>query len=337
MENINNEEREKQLEQEVEEIQKEQTTNIQNSRRKRKRILTRVIAVILAGTLITGIIHIFKRFKNNPKDNGPTQSTIDPTYTINPEDEIDINDLGVVYDDPTLETEKLEYGNTTGDINKEDLVEKDDTIWKDEEAADNSSNVGKEEVDDKGGNLEVKPNGDVHEKEDGYEVVDGEGNVKEEGSNENGIPEGYAWDDVLGKYVKEEDVGKYVYVDATYYDENGNVVFEKGDIVTKETLEMIKKTFTTTKPTVSQTQPEIRPEETVPETKPEEPTEGEIIVTEQGTINPDGTYTIFGLIFESKADYEQWVIQGYEGYAIDLDGIMKPEEEIIAKYNQKTK
>ena len=51
--------------------------------------------------------------------------------------------------------------------------------------------------------------------------------------------------------------------------------------------------------------------------------------------NEDGTYTIFGLTFRTKADFEQWVIQGYEGYA-EYDGVMMPEEEIL-KQIQKTK
>ena len=101
--------------------------------------------------------------------------------------QIDINDLGVAYEDPTLETGKPEYGETTGNVNKDDIVEKDGINWKDKEAADNSDDVGKTEIDDKDGTLEVKPDGDVFEKEQDYEIKDADGNIKEEGSNEPSI------------------------------------------------------------------------------------------------------------------------------------------------------
>ena len=57
---------------------------------------------------------------------------------------------------------------------------------------------------------------------------------------------------------------------------------------------------------------------------------------EEGISNTDGTYTIYGITFESKADYQQWVIQGGEGYGIDTDGIMKAMPDLEVE-KQKTK
>ena len=330
------ENREKFLEQQVEEIQKEQTLNIEKSKRKRKVLGLAIISVVLsASAAFTAFF--FSKKQNNSKNNKPTQSMLDTTPTINPEDQISVNGLGLVYDDPTLQIEKPQYGNTTGNINKEDLVEKNNTIWKDQEAANNSSNVGKTEIDDKKGTLEVKPNGDVFVKDEGYEIKkeDGttvEGTITEQDKqNGNKLP-GYVYDENLDKEVIPEHANKYVSCDANYYDSTGALVYAKGEAITPEDLALAKQLFTTTKPVI-----ETQPESTVPETKPEGPIEEEIVVTEQGVVNADGTYTIFGLTFESKADYEQWVIQGFEGYGIDLDGIMKPEEEIKVNYNQKTK
>ena len=335
------ENRERILEEKIEEIQKEQAKNIENSKKKRKKLFTGIIAAIVAVAIsITGIVHIIKRKRNNSKDTKPTQSMVDRTPTVVPENQIGISGLGVAYENPTLQTEKPQYGNTTGGVKKEDLEEKDNTIWKDKEAAINSSNVGNTEIDDKNGTLEVKPNGDVFVKDEGYQIEkeDGtviEGTITEEdkqngeiGSNGTILPPGYVYDENLDKDVIPEHANKYVYCDADYYDVEGTLVYAKGEAITPEDLEMAKQFLTTTKPVI-ETQPEILvPETTVPE---------ETFVPTQGTVNTDGTYTIDGITFATKADYEQWVIQGYEGYGIDLDGIMKPEEEIIANYNQKIK
>ena len=350
------ENRETYLKQKIEGIQAKQSKKIENSRRNRKSFFTRIGAVITAGAILaTGIIHIIKRNKKNTNNNKPTYSTIDTTPTIIPENQISIDGLGLKYESPTLPTKKPQYGNTTGDIKKEDLVEKNNTIWKDKEAANNSSNVGKTEIDDKNGTLEVKPNGDVFVKDEGYEIEkeDGtviEGTITEEdkqngevGSNGNILPPGYVHDENLDKDVVEEDANKFVYCDADYYDATGALIYSKGELISKEDLELAKQSLTTTKPVI-ETQPETTvPETTVPETTVPETTVPETTVLEetfvptQGIVNEDGTYTIDGITFETKADYEQWVIQGFEGYGIDLDGIMKPEEEILANYNQKSK
>ena len=383
------ENRNENLEQRVEKIQAEQSENIMAAKKKRNSLFKRIAAVIIAGAIaITGIIHIVKRSKNNSKDNKPTQSTIVPT--IVPEDKINLDNLGLKYGSPTLPTEKPQYGQVTGNVNKEEIVEKDNVIWKDETAANNSVNVGKVEIDDKKGTLEVKPNGDIFVKEEGFEIKKENGtiavgNVTKEtkpttnvnnqnstiGTNGSVLPPGYVHDENLNKDVVEEDANKFVYADANYYDSTGQLIYSKGELISKEDLELAKKFLTTTKATIapttkptvaSTTKATVAPttkatvapttkatvapttkatvapttKATVaPTAKPKE-TEGTFIPA-QGTVNADGTYTIDGLTFESKADYEQWIIQGYEGYGVDLDGIMKPETEIKTNYNQKTK
>jgi len=344
------------LKQKIQEIQRKQTKNIEDSKKKRKKIFTGIGAgVVAAAIAITGLVHVIKRNKKNINNNKPTYSTIDTTPTIVPEKQASIDDLGVPYANPTLPTKKPQYGNTTGNIKKEDLTEKNNTTWKDKEAANNSSNVGKTEIDDKNGTLEVKPNGDVFVKEEGYEIKKEDGTVIEGtitesdkqdveiGTNGTVLPPGYVHDENLDKDVVEEDVNKFVYCDSNYYDSTGQLVYEKGELISKDDLELAKQLLTITKPVI-ETQPEIVvPETTVPETIVPETTVPETTITEetfvptQGVVNADGTYTIDGITFESKADYEQWVIQGYEGYGMDLDGIMKPEDEIIANYNQKSK
>lgn len=336
------ENREKYLEQKIKNVQKEQSKNIEKSKIKRKGLKKRIIAVVLSASALFTAFFLTKKQNNNYKNNKPVYSTIDTTPTINPEDQISLNGLGLVYENPILETEKQEYGNTTGDIKKEDLVEKNDTIWKDQEAANNSSNVGKTEIDDKDDTLEVKPNGDVFVKDEGYEIEKEDGTVTEgtitEEDKQNGdtLPPEYVHDENLNKDVVEEDNNKFVYCDANYYDSTGALVYAKGELISKEDLELAKQLLTTTKQTTV-TQSTV-PETTVPETTvPETTVPEETFVPTQGVVNKDGTYTIDGITFETKADYDQWVIQGFEGYAMDLDGIMKPEEEIKANYNQKTK
>ena len=126
--------------------------------------------------------------------------------------------------------------------------------------------------------------------------------------------------------MPSSEVGKYVYADATYYNTEGVVMINKGEVVAKETLENAKKYLTTTKPTNKQNSST---------TDTSSKAETSSTTTNKGKVNADGTYTIFGLTFRTKSDYEQWILQGYEGYA-EADGIMIPEEEIL-KQIQKTK
>ena len=47
------------------------------------------------------------------------------------------------------------------------------------------------------------------------------------------------------------------------------------------------------------------------------------IVIKNGTTNADGTYTIYGQTYASYADYQQYIIDGGEGYG-EVDGIIQP-------------
>ena len=126
-------------------------------------------------------------------------------------------------------------------------------------------------------------------------------------------------------------------ISRNFIDEEGTVIINKGDVVAKETLEKAKKYLTTTKKTnsSSNTTTSSTTTSSATDTSSKNETSSTTTTSNEGKVNANGTYTIFGLTFESKADYEQWVLQGYEGYA-EADGIMMPEEEIL-KQIQKTK
>ena len=336
MEN-NNKELEQFYDEQLAEIQAEQAKNLKKNKKKRKGLFAAIIALILAGSTLLAAM-LLGRKQENDKGNLPTQPT---TSTFLPDEDVSIDDIGTKYDDPNLNNDDKEYGEVTGDINKEDIVEKDETLWKDEEAADKSDEVGKEEIDDKDGTLEVKPNGDVFEKEEDYEIEkeDGtvvEGTVTEEdkqngnvGSDGTVLPPGYVHDENLDIDVKEEDANKFVYCDANYYDSEGTLVYAKGDYITPEDLEMAKQYLTTTKPVI-ETEPEVKPEETEPEVKPEETP-----IIDEGVINPDGTYTIYGITYMSKEDYYQFLLYPEQyGY---YNGMVLSLEDIEAMFNQKSK
>ena len=280
------------------ETKKEKEARIKKQQKRKKRII--IIALILAGatligSLAAGIAKLFK--KDNNKDDLNKQQE----YIVS-ESEIGLDDLGIeeLFKE---ETENKEYGEVTGNVNKDEIVEKNDTLWKDEEAANNSDSIGKVTYDDQNGTLKKDETGDIVEKEEHFEVKDENGNQISTGSNETGIPNGYAWDSVLQDYVKAEDVGKYVYADVTYYNTYGEVVIEKGDLVLKTFLESAKKdtNITTVKP---ETKPEV---EVKPETKPENSTDG-VVDSYGGVINKDGTYTIYEVTYMDKATFEAFIL-----------------------------
>ena len=293
--------------------------------KKSKKFVVGMVALITAGVIvvtsgIAGIVSLFKKKNNNEVPKTPENSIVQ------------VDDMGTELEFPETNTSK--YGNTTGNINADELVEKNGKIYKDKDSADKADKKGNSSFDNKNNTL-IEEDGKIKDKTQGYEIKDDTGKVIEKGDlEENKIPDGYAWDSVLKKYVLKEEVGKYVYADATYYDTEGNVVINKGEVVAKETLEKAKKYLTTTKPVKTETASNTSSTTTSKiETSSKEETSS--TTTNEGKVNADGTYTIFGLTFRTKADYEQWVIQGYEGYA-EADGIMMPEEEIL-KQIQKTK
>lgn len=221
----------------------------------------------------------------------------------------------------------------------------------DEEAKDKAEDIGKTVIDDKEGTLVVDENGTVKEKTEGYEVKDENGNTVVTGNDNGDIP-GYVEDPVIGGLVKEEEAGKYAKADTDYYgyteyydyDAEGRVylvkeyfvLIAKGDIVLKETLEKAKLELSTVKGETTRTliQDVIYVDKTEETTVPEETaTPEETTIVEEPTEEPkENSYYTIGegedaLTFESKADYEQWLLQGCEGYSL-LDGIMVSDEKI---------
>lgn len=304
------------LSKKIDEHNKEFENNQKKKNNKIKGIYIAAVALLLAGlTAIGGCVGLKKKKdsnKNVPTEPTSTVATYDETEpTTTMEETISLDELGTKYEQPVIEEETPEYGEVTGDVDKEEIVEKDDNLWKDQEAADKSEEVGREEIDDKDGTLEVTPNGDVYEKEDGYEIKKEDGTVitGTQGENDSELPDGYVHDDNLDKDVAEEDANKFVYVDADYYDMNGELVFAKGDIVLKETLERIKNdpNFTTTKPKI---------EETVPETQPTEPAEDKGVYVDE-----------VGNTWASYQDYESALTDTYGIYA-DENGVLHYSAEL---------
>lgn len=306
-------------------LKKEEQKNIKPVKVKRfntksKKFVVSAVALTAAGVIvvssgIAGIVSLFKKNNNTEVPKTPDNSIVQ------------IDDMGTELEFPK-EDNTSKFGNTTGNINVDEIVEKNGKLYVNKDSADKSDKKGTSSFDNKNNTL-IEEDGKIKEKTEGIEIIDKNGNViVKDDLDKNGIPDGYAWDSVLKKYVLEEEVGKYVYADATYYFEDGSIALNKGEVVAKETLEKAKKYLTTTKPVKTETS-----STTSTTTSSKEETSS--TTSNEGKVNADGTYTIFGLTFRTKADFEQWVIQGYEGYA-EADGIMMPEEEIL-KQIQKTK
>ena len=304
----------------AEELDKEFNKRL-NNRKNKKFILSKGI---ISGVMIT-IIAFLAACGGNSNNANKKETTKNPETTTSL---VDLSDLGKEL--KSKKDTKSKGNNTTG------YVGSTGKVYVDEESAKNASKVGNSTVDTKGGKLTVYPNGKVFEQEIGYEIKDEKGNVTDKGNlNGSGIPSHYAWDSVLGKYVKESEVGKYVYCDATYYDDNGNIAIKKGDIVSKETLANAKKYFSTTKPSQKQeeTQVETQPETQAPTTSntttsnSSSSTINSSSNSDQGVVNADGTYTIDGMTYLSQADYQQCIIDGFEGYAV-INGVVQPEENV---------
>ena len=311
---------------------KKKVKNKYKTPKKNKNKKVKIIALIVAGVIaltsgFVGITNLFKR-KNKDVSNNNTNKTSIST--------MDIGDMGAELE---ITEPKVEYGETTGKVDVNKIVEKNNKIYVDKESADKSSQVGNSSVNTKGGTLEVKPNGKVVEKTPGYEIKDETGKVVEKGDSNNGKVPGYEYDKETDSYLPEG----YVYTDATYYNEEGNVLIEKGEVVTKDWLDYLKKNFSTKKPTIQKNTSSQTSSTTSSTTSSQTSSQTSSTTSnqtdsnaEEGISNTDGTYTIYGITFESKADYQQWVIQGGEGYGIDTDGIMKAMPDLEVE-KQKTK
>ena len=269
--------------------------------KKVKAIIISSVAVLSAAVI--GTTAFLANHFGNKKKKYDTNSK-NETYSI--------SDLGL--EEEITSSEDSIYIDATNGIDTKQIVSKNGKLYVNSKAAEKSSEVGKSVIDTKGGTLEVKSNGKVYEKNNSeYQVVDKNGNVTSSGTKDStGAPNGYVYDSVIGGYVKPEEAGKYV------RDENGH-------IVSKEDYEARNNSNTTSNSTSSSTSSSNTPSSS---------TISEVEV--KGHYNADGTYTIYGMTFETKEDFEQYVLQGYEGYGL-VNGIMKPMTKEMEEAKQKTK
>ena len=114
--------------------------------------------------------------------------------------------------------------------------------------------------------------------------------------------------DVVSAGPLYTDYGNIVEINTNLYNEAGELVFKQGDMVTKSSFESMASGLTTTKNVIY-----------VDETPSANITRNEI--------NWESFYTVNGMTFDSKADYEQWVINGYTGYSL-LNGRMVSDYEV---------
>lgn len=303
--------------------------------KKSKKFIVGMVALITAGAIAlgAGIAHLTSIFKKKNND-VPTK----PTTSISA---MDLDDMGTELEFPQETTPT--YGETTGNINVDDLTEKDGKIYKDKENADKSNNVGNEKVDTKNDTLIVE-DGKVKDPNEGYEIKNEQGEVIDQGDlNEDKLPDGFEYNENIdGIFEEEDNTSNLVYADSDYYDKEGNLVLAKGDLVEKDRLEYAKKHYYTTKPVTQQSTETTKPAES---TKPAETTPATEPTTEatepqnEGVVNADGTYTIFGVTYADKATFEQIALSDLETLDMYLDenGVLHIKTEELENQLTKTK
>lgn len=277
--------------------------NSKKTSNKKKKIVTRISALALA--IIAGVgslVALHSSKKNNDKKISMVVNTID---SIGDELEYDI-DNSSKYNDPSG---KLDVSHITKDSKGR--------LYVNEEALKKAGSVGSTSIDTKNGTLVTKSNGKVYVKDEGYTILDESGNVKATGTKPAGsnMPDGYVWDSNRNEYVKKEDAGKYI------YNKNGELVRiedkdkEEGEKIISSETKIVENTTTTTPSTSTTT----KSNPTTTTTKP----------------STDNYYTdqISGLKFESKEDYQQWVLNGYKGYGL-VNGVMVAKTQEMEKADQ---
>lgn len=321
-----------------EEAQRMQSANIdpkvgqkikQNSKKFRKSNLKKnkkgivlVTSLILTCAMAVGAFFVngyLKKHRNGSKDSTSTSQDFDGMTTGS------LDSLGEKLPNGTKKTEMTKV---SGDFNIEDVVRgADGLLYVDAESAALAVKSGTTEIDTKGGTLVVADNGKVYTKEEGYEIVDSNGNVIESG---NGTPS-----TITGGI-------DYIECPCNYYDDEGTLVHAAGELITPKELETCKKYYHTTKPqgneyvTVEEeiiyydnTTNSSGSSETT--TYNEETYEVAPQSSNQGTFNADGTYTIYGVTYLSYADYQQYIMNGGEGYGY-IDGIIQPIGDYEIEY-----
>lgn len=320
-----------------------------NSRKTKTIIMSSISLLVAAVTAVTSFVAT-KKNKNIPVATA-TAIVEEQDTNINELSGHSLDDLGA---ELAEETTKSEYANVTGDVVIENVVENNGTLYVDEEAANNAENIGQEIIDDQNGTLEVTPNGDVYVEDEGYEILDQSGNIIDSGDNNEDIKDDYVYDENLDLTVKEEDVNKFVYVDTNYYDMYGNLIYSKGEVVLKETLEKIKNdptlttvknvnSITTTEQVIETTTEQVietTTQESVQETTTEqvkqETTTEQITTTEPNYNN--GYYTIYGTAYMDEATFQAFILDDNSDQNFGLyNGVVYPKSVLDEMVNQKSR
>ena len=298
--------------------------------KKRKKIVIGITSIFLVAIMGVSGYFITSKLLKKKKTNGPTNSTT----TSQSNNEFGTGRLDSLGEELPKDNKNTEYTKVSGDINLEDIVRGADGILYDSQAsADKAGKVGTTKIDTKNDTLVVGDNGKVYTKEQGYEIVDSEGNVVESGT---GTPK-----------ESEQEI-EYVECSCNYYDDFGNLVYEVGELITPQELENCKKNLHTEKPvgdeyaiieeeiiyddayttpTGSDYEVEISDVESEEESTEYTETDNSNV----GIFNEDGTYTLYGITYASYADYQQYIISGGEGYGY-IDGIIQPIGDYEIEY-----
>lgn len=280
---------------------------------KKSKTKKKILAIISGALAFVSIGGIFianrsKRKNNNQNDNDikvvQTSDTLDSNKVALDALDIDLS----IPEDKKVSSDKL-YTNPTGNVNVNTIKEDSNgTIWTNEEAHTKKDQIGTK-IEDKKGTLIVNPTGEVYEKETGYEIKDESGNTIESGEINDGIPAGYVWDSARGEYVKEDEVGKYVYN-------------KLGELVSVDDPSV-------TNPDILDDNNETKIEEDTSNTINDDETSNEIESPSNndnygGTINSDGTYTIYGTTYMDKATFEAFILGDENDFGY-LNGIIYPK------------
>ncbi len=286
--------------------------NSKKPNNKKKKLVTRISALALA--IIAGVGSFVALHSSKKNNNGNKINTVVST----------IDSIG---DDLEYDTTTTKYNDPSGKLDVSKIVkDSKGRLYVNEEALKKAGSVGSTSIDTKNGTLVTKSNGKVYVKDEGYTILDKDGNVKATGTKPAGsnVPDGYVWDSNRNEYVKKEDAGKYI------YNKNGELVRiedkdkEEGEKIISSETKIVENTTTTTTPSTSTTTKSNQTTTTT--TKP----------------STDKYYTdpISELKFESKEDYQQWVLNGYKGYGL-VNGVMvaktKEMEKADQEYQQKQK
>ena len=274
---------------------------------------TIAVLIVAAGSFIAG------KFSKNFKPHHEKDS-----YSISSTDSTSLSDLGKELESkPNSKDKKDKYnGYIKGSNGK---------LYADSESAKNAYKVGNSIVDTQGGKLTVDSNGKVTEKDKGYEIKDSEGNIIDSGNeNSDGKVPGFEKNEELGGTYEEGDItSNDVRADANYYDQDGNLIISKGELIEKDSLDWAKQNLSTTKPTKQE-------EETQKATTSSTSTSTTTNSNQSGT-NADGTYTdAYGNIWISYQDYISGALDFDNVYTLG-DGILRYDANLNENTNQKVK